>query len=79
MLIPRWVFWLAGAASFTQAMGGGKRCGHSDLTYCGQNVAAEAFAWIEWIILCFMLIISVVMTAVAVSRGDRLSTPVGLA
>lgn len=43
-----WIFWLATAASLTSMLGGGYVCSHTDLTYCNQNVAAEAFAWIEW-------------------------------
>lgn len=60
-------------------MGGGKRCGHTDLIYCGQNVATEAFAWIEWILLCFYLAFMIAITVVTARRGDRVTTPMSLA
>lgn len=52
MLTFSWVIWLAGAAAITNAYGGGIRCGHRHFIYCHQLVAAEAFAWIEWILFC---------------------------
>lgn len=60
-------------------MGGGKRCGaNSHLLHCGQNVATEAFAWIQFIYFSFFLIAMGVMAGIATRRGDRLSTPVAM-
>ncbi|TYJ57409.1 hypothetical protein B9479_001949 [Cryptococcus floricola] len=67
-----WLFWLAGAASFTAALGGGARCSHSSLTYCSQLVAAEAFAWIEWILLSVLFIFLLLIAVMALRRGDSL-------
>ncbi len=74
----RWLFWLCGAAAFTQAIGGGRRCSHSDLLYCGQNVATEAFAWIQFILFSVFLAVMGLMAGTAARRGDRLSTPVAI-
>ncbi|WVQ80583.1 hypothetical protein IAT38_002688 [Cryptococcus sp. DSM 104549] len=68
-----WVFWLASAAAFTAALGGGQRCGVSTLTYCSQLVAAEAFAWIEWILISIVFIFVLLISGAALRRGDRLS------
>ncbi|ORY31397.1 hypothetical protein BCR39DRAFT_571331 [Naematelia encephala] len=68
-----WVFWLAAIASYTSALGGGQRCSHSDLTYCSQLVAAEAFGWIEWILLTIAFIFVILLGVGAIRRGDRLS------
>ncbi|WVQ96829.1 hypothetical protein IAU59_003936 [Kwoniella sp. CBS 9459] len=68
-----WLFWLAAVASLTAALGGGQRCGQSSLTYCSQIVAAEAFGWIEWILISLMFIAILFIGVGAVRRGDRLS------
>ncbi|WVR06244.1 hypothetical protein IAU60_003274 [Kwoniella sp. DSM 27419] len=68
-----WIFWLAAIASYTAALGGGQRCGSSDLTYCSQLVAAEAFGWIEWILISIMFIFIILISVGAIRRGDRLS------
>ena len=72
-LTPSWVFWTAGAASLTAAYGGGVDCSSSDLVYCNQNMAAEAFAWIEWILITITFVLVAVIGVGAVRRGDRLS------
>ncbi|WWC70638.1 uncharacterized protein I206_104589 [Kwoniella pini CBS 10737] len=68
-----WIFWLSSTAAFTAALGGGQRCGSSDLTYCSQNVAAEAFGWIETILISFGFGAILFIGIGAVRRGDRLS------
>jgi len=68
-----WIFWLAGTASFTAALGGGKRCDQSSLIYCNQLVAAEAFSWITWILFTVAFILVIVLGASSLRRGDRLS------
>lgn len=75
-LFVTWVFWLAVAASITSMLGGGKRCSHSDLLYCNQNVAAQAFAWIEWITVTVAFIVVIILGARAIRRGDRVSGPI---
>ncbi|KAL7423174.1 hypothetical protein Q5752_002474 [Cryptotrichosporon argae] len=72
-LFITWVFWLAAAASITAALGGGKRCGHADLLYCNHLVAAEAFAWIEFILISLAFIVVAWLAYTALRRGDRLS------
>jgi hypothetical protein len=67
------VFWLAGVASLTAALGGGQRCSHSNLTYCSQLVAAEAFGWIEWILITITFVFVIILGSAALRRGDRLS------
>lgn len=69
----RWLFWLAGIASYTAALGGGKRCGRDDIVYCNQLVAAEAFGWIEWILFSVAFIVIILLGGNAIRRGDSLS------
>ncbi len=49
-LFLTWIFWTAGVASITTALGGGINCTTTPrrIVYCDQLNAAEAFAWIEW-------------------------------
>ncbi|RXK41659.1 hypothetical protein M231_01159 [Tremella mesenterica] len=68
-----WVFWLAGVASFTSALGGGRRCSAHPITYCHQLLAAEAFGWIEWIILTIAFIFLILIGFSSMRRGDRVS------
>lgn len=72
-LFVTWVFWLAGAAALTAALGGGEVCSHSDLIHCNQIVAAEAFAWINFIIITIAFVLVVLLGVGAMRRGDRLS------
>ncbi|KAI0275445.1 hypothetical protein BC834DRAFT_921408 [Gloeopeniophorella convolvens] len=65
-----WIFWTAGAASITAALGGGLKCGHTDFPYCGQLNALEAFAWIEWILTTLALVAVLLLGARAFRRGD---------
>ncbi|WVN89211.1 uncharacterized protein L203_104429 [Cryptococcus depauperatus CBS 7841] len=67
-----WLFWLAAAASYTAALGG-QRCSGSTLSYCSHHLAAEAFAWIEWILMTIALVFILLIAGGAIRRGDRLS------
>lgn len=58
----------------TAAYGGGQNCSSSDLIYCNQNMAAIAFAWIEWIIMTVALVSVILIGSAALRRGDRLSS-----
>ncbi|GAA5870234.1 hypothetical protein JCM8547_006922 [Rhodosporidiobolus lusitaniae] len=60
-----WVFWLAGAASITAALGSHWHRGHGDTLY-----ALEAFAWINWIIITLMLI-GVIMAGLRSARSGN--------
>jgi hypothetical protein len=53
---------------------GGQNCSSSDLIYCNQNMAAIAFAWIEWIIMTVALVSVILIGSAALRRGDRLSS-----
>lgn len=75
-LFLTWLFWLATAASITAMLGGGRRCGVDGFTYCNQVVAAEAFAWIEWILISVMLIFVILLGFRSIRRGDRMSGPI---
>jgi len=72
-LFITWIFWLATAASITSMLGGGDICSHSDLTYCNQNVAAEAFAWIEWILISIIFFAVAFLGSRAIRKGDTVS------
>ncbi|GBE77313.1 hypothetical protein BKA93DRAFT_767901 [Sparassis latifolia] len=72
-LFMTWVFWLAGAAAITQALGGGLSCGKFDhVTYCGQLNALEGFAWVLFIVTFFALFIVFLRGISATRRGDGL-------
>ncbi|EJU00151.1 hypothetical protein DACRYDRAFT_23615 [Dacryopinax primogenitus] len=71
-LFITWVLWTACAASITAGLGGGVNCSNIGyyLPYCNHLVAMEAFAWIEFILVTFALIIVFVSARRAVLRGD---------
>ncbi|KAM0746580.1 hypothetical protein T439DRAFT_306502 [Meredithblackwellia eburnea MCA 4105] len=72
-----WVFWLAGAAALTDTLGGGLDCGAmKGFAHCNQLNAAEAFAWINWIIMTFVLTIIVIVGAKSARRGDGFGGPI---
>ncbi|CAK9780724.1 unnamed protein product [Cutaneotrichosporon oleaginosum] len=74
-----WIFWLCGAAAFTQAIGGGERCNKdTTLLHCGQNVATEAFAWIQFILFAFFFAGMCLIAGTTTRRGDKLSTPIAI-
>lgn len=62
---------LAGAAAITNALGGGLNCGSMrGFAHCNQLNAAEAFAWINWILATFAFVVVVVVGARSARRGD---------
>ncbi|KAJ3854018.1 hypothetical protein EV368DRAFT_37631 [Lentinula lateritia] len=66
-----WIIWTAAAAAVTEMLGGGLNC--NDVTgfnYCGQLNALEAFAWIEWILTTFAVIVVLICAITAAKRGD---------
>ncbi|KAI0706158.1 hypothetical protein BC835DRAFT_1260474 [Cytidiella melzeri] len=66
-----WIFWTAGAAAITQTLGGGLNCGYVlGVTYCDQLNAAEAFAWIEFILFTFALVVVTIRGVASTRRGD---------
>ncbi|CAL1694894.1 unnamed protein product [Somion occarium] len=69
-LFITWVFWTAGAAAITAGLNGGLDCSRDDISYCGQQNALEAFAWITWILVTFALFIAIWRGISASRRGD---------
>ncbi|KAH9917161.1 hypothetical protein B0H21DRAFT_770187 [Amylocystis lapponica] len=67
-----WILWLAGASAITASLGGHLRCAHSGVNYCGQLNALEGFAWVEWLMLTFALVIVLFRGVAAARRGDGL-------
>ncbi|KZS92134.1 hypothetical protein SISNIDRAFT_455890 [Sistotremastrum niveocremeum HHB9708] len=67
-----WIFWTAGAAAITQALGGGLNCSKIDfeVAYCNQLNALEGFAWATWILITFALIVVLLLGVRAVRRGE---------
>jgi hypothetical protein len=74
VLTSSWILWLAGTAAYTASIGGGQRCNVSRLIHCNQLVAAEAFAWIELIILTVVTVFVVFMGVSAIRKGESLSS-----
>lgn len=75
--MPRhsWIFWLAYAASTSAMLSGPGRCGRDDLSHCTQNVAAEAFGWMNWILLTFAFIAVILLGVRSMRKGERISGP----
>ncbi|ESK93215.1 hypothetical protein Moror_14628 [Moniliophthora roreri MCA 2997] len=70
-LILTWIIWTAGAAAVTEMLGGGLNCStQSNIAYCGQLNALEAFAWIEWVLATLALITVIIRGVSASRRGD---------
>ncbi|KAM0788944.1 hypothetical protein ACM66B_003019 [Microbotryomycetes sp. NB124-2] len=65
-----WIFWLAGAAAITQALGGGLDCGDVSIGSCNQLNSALAFGWINWILITFAFAIILLVGARSARRGD---------
>lgn len=57
----------------TAAYDGGQNCSNSSLVYCNQNMAAEAFAWICWIIITIATALVILIGVAAIRRGDGLN------
>ncbi|BEI82955.1 hypothetical protein CcaverHIS002_0308230 [Cutaneotrichosporon cavernicola] len=74
-----WLLWLSGAASFTRSIGGGRHCaGASSMPHCSLNIAAEALAWVEFIIFSIFLTMMGFVAGTMARRGDRLSASEGM-
>ncbi|KAJ8594570.1 hypothetical protein M405DRAFT_808763, partial [Rhizopogon salebrosus TDB-379] len=70
-LFLTWVFWTAGAASITAALGGGLNCNTQDVfVYCGQLNALLGFAWAIWIVVTFAIFVALIRGLTAARRGD---------
>ncbi|KAF5385107.1 hypothetical protein D9615_000958 [Tricholomella constricta] len=70
-LILTWIIWIAAAASISAMVGGGLNCPTQTIfVYCGQLNALQAFAWIIWILVTFMLIVVIFRGISAARRGD---------
>ncbi|KAG6330162.1 hypothetical protein ID866_8926 [Astraeus odoratus] len=75
LLVLTWIFWTAGAASITSTLGGGLNCSDTVFAYCGQLNAMEAFAWILWILVTFLVIVVAIRGIMAARRGDGVRGP----
>ncbi|EGN93733.1 hypothetical protein SERLA73DRAFT_189489 [Serpula lacrymans var. lacrymans S7.3] len=71
-----WIFWTAGAASITAALGGGLNCTTQNIfVYCGQLNALEGFAWVIWILVTFAILVTIFRGITAARRGDGMRGP----
>lgn len=82
-LFITWIFWLSGAAALSDTLSG-LSCGDMFLTnarinvgipYCHSLRAVQAFAWIEWITLSFVLAYIALIGSKAVKTGAGLKSP----
>ncbi|KAF9785753.1 hypothetical protein BJ322DRAFT_1056193 [Thelephora terrestris] len=64
-----WIFWTAGAAAITAALGGGLDC-NLGYIYCAQLNALEGFAWICWILTTFAIVVVMFRSVSSHKRGD---------
>jgi hypothetical protein len=63
--------WTATAAGVTEMLGGGLNCKTQDFfVYCNQLNALEGFAWLEWLLVTFAIIVVLVRGIAASRRGD---------
>jgi len=71
-LVLIWIFWTAGAASLTAALGGGVNCSNVSyqVVYCNQLNAEMGFAWACWIITTFALLALIVFGVKSTRRGE---------
>ncbi|KAJ7290133.1 hypothetical protein C8J57DRAFT_1275212 [Mycena rebaudengoi] len=68
-----WIIWAAAAAAITVTLGGGLNCETQDVfVYCNQLNALEGFAWIEWLLVTFAIIVVFVRAIASSRRGDGL-------
>ncbi|KAH7911581.1 hypothetical protein BJ138DRAFT_1006300 [Hygrophoropsis aurantiaca] len=75
-LVLTWIFWTAGAASITAALGGGLNCRTQVVfVYCGQLNALEGFAWVVWILVTLAILVVIVRGIQAARRGDGMRGP----
>ncbi|CAO1627826.1 unnamed protein product [Parajaminaea phylloscopi] len=52
-LFLTWIFWLAGSAALADGLG--SSCSDKGYYYCNSLRALEAFSWISWVLVTFML------------------------
>ncbi len=76
-LFITWIFWTATAASITHMLGGGLDCSNTFYAHCGQLNAAEAFAWINWIIVTVAFVIVILLGTRSLRSGNKMSDPIG--
>ncbi|THU83700.1 hypothetical protein K435DRAFT_423549 [Dendrothele bispora CBS 962.96] len=70
-LILTWIIWTAAAVSVTEMLGGGLNCKTQAIfNYCSQLNALEAFAWLEWLLTTFALIVVIIRGIKAARGGD---------
>ncbi|GAA5952618.1 hypothetical protein JCM8115_003652 [Rhodotorula mucilaginosa] len=69
-LFVTWVFQLAGTAALSSALGGSLDCSFYNGPHCSQLNALEAFGWICWILLTFMLAFAVWIGARSARSGN---------
>ncbi|KAJ6500758.1 hypothetical protein C8R45DRAFT_863532 [Mycena sanguinolenta] len=66
-----WIMWTAVVSSVTVMLGGGLNCNHEDVyVYCNQLNALEGFAWVEWVLVTFAVIVVLFRGVAAARRGD---------
>ncbi|KAJ7778807.1 hypothetical protein DFH07DRAFT_796059 [Mycena maculata] len=66
-----WLMWTASAAAVTEMLGGGLNCKTQDVyVYCNQLNALEGFAWLEWLLVTFAIVVVLVRGISAARRGD---------
>ncbi|KAJ7494365.1 hypothetical protein B0H11DRAFT_2156159 [Mycena galericulata] len=66
-----WLLWTASAAAVTEMLGGGLNCKTQDAyVYCNQLNALEGFAWVEWLLVTFAIIVVLIRGIAAARRGD---------
>ncbi|KAJ7842193.1 hypothetical protein B0H14DRAFT_2724610 [Mycena olivaceomarginata] len=66
-----WIIWTAAAAAITDMLGGGLNCKLQDaFVYCNHLNALEAFAWIEWLLVTFAIIVVIIRGVTSSRRGD---------
>jgi len=72
-----WIFWTAGAAAITAAIGGGYNCSRIDfqVTYCNQLNALMGFGWTVWLFVTVALFIVIVRGISGARRGDGFRGP----
>lgn len=79
-----WLFWLCGAASWTDSLGGTLHCGDLFLNnqvldisipYCGSLRAVQAFSWMIWLLFSAALVYISAIAFRAKSRPSGLTGP----
>lgn len=65
---------LAGAAAITNTLGGGLNCDVYPGAHCNQLNAAEAFAWINWILATFAFAVILFVGARSARSGNGFGT-----